>query len=218
MHEEPPVGGEPPPGGSYLAQRSVSSLMIEFIIIALAMHACGMAKRKGSSRRRMTGYLRGNVDERLALLTLGAMTLLSVVFDETVVEKTFVTSLVANWSLSDFTVVANDGPVMVGVAHSDYTDAEIEEFIENAGSWNAGDNVQSKEVGRRLVRVVGTFGLTGEAASSSVLNDGKAIKIKLNWMLMTGQTLRVWAYNLGNSPLTTGAIVHTQGHANLFTR
>ncbi len=167
----------------------------------------------------MAGYMKGSVDERLALLTLGATTLLSIDFDDaTVIERTLVSSIVASWTMGDYTVVANDGPVMVGVAHSDYTDAEIEEVIENTGSWNAGDKIQQREVSRRLIRIVGIFGVSGQAGGPTVLRNGQPIKTKLNWMLETGQTLSLWAYNLGNSPLTTGAIVHLQGHANLFTK
>ncbi len=167
----------------------------------------------------MQGYMKGAVDENLSLGTLNPLTLVSVIFDETVSEKALVASIVCNWSMRDFTVTANDGPIMVGVAHSDYTDAEIEEVIENAGSWNTADKIQQREVGRRLVRIVGTFPAAAQSGGSTVLNDGRNIKTRLNWMLATGQTLRLWAYNLGTSALgTTVPTVHLQGHANLFNR
>ncbi len=167
----------------------------------------------------MGGYIKGNIDENLSLGTLAPATLVSVVFDETVNEKALLSSIVANWSLINMTESGADGPIMVGVAHSDYSDAEIEAVIEATGSWNKGDKV-AQEVARRLVRIVGTFpAAPGDGIGPAVLEDGRQIKTKLNWMLDTAQSLRLWAYNLGTSGLdTTVPTVHLQGHANLFSR
>jgi len=191
------------------------------ILLTLVM-AILMAKRTPKRRRSMGGYLKGNIDESLSLGTLASLTLVSDTWDETVVEKTFVSSIVAIWSLSDFTPAIGDGPILVGVAHSDYTDAEIEAVLENTGSWDQGDLVQ-QETARRLVRIIGKFELEAVAGSTfggaSVLNDGKPIKTKLNWTLVTGQTLRHWAYNLGSSPIaTTVPLLKVSGHANLWSR
>jgi len=65
-----------------------------------------------------------------------------------VVESTWISSIKATWALSNFTSVTNVGPIMVGIAHSDYSATEIEEFIENANSWNEGDQV-AQEVAKR---------------------------------------------------------------------
>ncbi len=169
----------------------------------------------------MGRYIRGNVDENLALGTLAAGTLISAVFDETVNERTLISSLVAAWNMSDFTPAADTGPIIVGVAHSDYTDAEVEAFIENTGSWNEGDMIQSREVGRRLVRIVGTFQTpqSGDAALNVSLNDMVPVKTKLNWILLQGQTIRYWAYNAGDVAIaTTNPNVRLHGHANLFPK
>ncbi len=102
---------------------------------------------------------------------------------------------------------------MIGLAHSDYTDAEIEEYIETTDSWDQGNLVQGKEVRKRLIRRIGIFG------SSGVLNDGKPIHTRLNWLLRTGQTISLWAYNRGASALaTTDPQVVAEGHANLWGR
>ncbi len=178
-----------------------------------------MAKHTGkSNRKRMSGsYLRGNVNEQLALGTLAAKTLISAPFDEVAVEKTFVSSMVGVWALADATEAAGDGPILVGVAHSDYTDPEIEAVIEATGSWDPGDKIQN-EIGKRLVRKIGTFAIeaTGVIVSQT-LNDGKPIKTKLNWSLTTGKTLRVWAYNMGTSSFgATDPTVTVEGHCNLW--
>lgn len=167
----------------------------------------------------MGRYLRGGVDENLSLGTLAAATLLSAIFDETVNERTYASSAVISWSLSNWTPAAGDGPIVVGLAHSDYSDAEIEEWIENAGSWNEGDMVLSREVGRRLIKSVGQFPIPADANVGTVLNDGKPIKTKLGWILLQNQTLKYWAYNQGTSALaTTSPDIRIQGFVNLFPK
>ncbi len=188
---------------------------IYLLIIALAMMAKHGRPRKGRS---MSNYLRGNVDEQLDLGTLAARTAIQIAFDETVDERTRITSLVATWAMDQFTVAAGDGPIMVGVNHSDYTLAEVQEWIDNTGSWSSGDLV-SQEVGRRKIRMAGVFEASAQAGGAYALNDGKPIKMKLNWDLNSGQGLELWAMNLGDSALaTTIPSVFVQGHANLFVK
>ncbi len=166
----------------------------------------------------MGRYIRGDMDEQLSLGTLAAKTAVKGNFDQTVNERTLVSSVVATWALSEFTKATGDGPILVGIAHSDYTSAEIEEVLENAGSWNEGDLV-AQEVGGRKIRRVGIFQTPDDEAQTVTLNDGRPVKTKLNWILLQGQTLSHWAYNLGTSSLgTTAPTLNTQGHANLWPR
>ncbi len=166
----------------------------------------------------MGRYIRGNVDEKMALTTLAARTLVSNVYAESVEERTYISSQVVTHSLSDLTLGTGIGPIMVGVAHSDYSAAEIEEFIENTGSWSEGDLVQSKEVGARRIRIIGIFRME-QGVMDAVLNNGKPIRTKLGWILTTGQTLDQWAYNLGSAPIaTTVPQYNVEGHANLWPR
>ncbi len=177
-----------------------------------------MAKR--NPKRKFRKYLRGGVDETLALTTLAATTLVSAVFDETVSEKAWLSSIKASWTLSNFTPGANIGPILVGIAHSDYTDAEIEAWVEQSSSWNEADLV-GQEVVKRKIRMVGMFGTAGasDAPAWMALANGKPIRTKCGWMLNTGQTLRQWAYNTGSQAVaTTVPIVKTEGHANLWPR
>ncbi len=181
-----------------------------------------MARRPKRQYRRTGGnrsfrYLRGNVDESVTLATLAGRTLISSTFDETVNERTLVTSIRALYSLEQFTKVAGDGPIWVGVAHSDYTDAEIEEVLEITTSWNEGDKI-GQERAKRKVRKIGIFDVPNSTAEVSVLNDGKPIKTKLNWILLQGQTLKLWVYNLGSGGLTAGSVVRAQGNVNLWPR
>ncbi len=174
-----------------------------------------MARDKRRNRK-FRRYLKGSVDETLNLGTLAPTTLVGAAFDETVNERTFVSSIRATHSLSEFTPAADRGPILVGVAHSDYSDAEIEAVIENTGSWNEGNLVQ-QEVAKRKVRRIGIFEIPDNATDAVVLNDGKPITTKLGWILVQGQGLRQWAYNMGTAALvTTDPAYRMQGHANLW--
>ncbi len=173
-----------------------------------------MAKRKGRRRRRR--YLAGVIDEEMNLGTLSAKTVQREAFDETVAESTWISSIDGVWSLKNFTAGADDGPIMVGIAHSDYTATEIEAFIENAGAWSEADLV-SQEVAKRKIRIVGIFAEPASAAEAVTLFDGVKKKTKCGWMLSTGQGLALWAYNLGDSNLaTTTPDVHLNGVAHLW--
>lgn len=186
-------------------------IIILVIVLTIAMARSGRGRAMGR-------YIRGEVDEELTIGGLTTRDVVSVVFDETVNERTLISSLVASYSMDEWTPTANAGPIMVGIAHSDYSAAEIEEWIENTGSWDEGDLV-NQEVGKRKIRKVGIFPDTGNVLSNEVLNDGKAIKTKLNWILNQGQTLQVWAYNLGGASVaTTTPSIHVEGHANLFPK
>ncbi len=175
--------------------------------------------RKPVKRRRFRRYLRGDLNETLALGTLASRTLISADASEIVSEKTWISSVRATWAMQDFTPASGDGPIWVGIAHSDYTDAEIEAWIENAGSWAEGNLTATREVGRRLIKAVGIFRTPADALAAVVLNEGRPTTTKLNWLLLTGQTISFWAFNLGSSALaTTDPQLRIEGHANLWPR
>ncbi len=165
----------------------------------------------------MGKYIRGSVDEDLQLGTLASKTLVAQAFDETVIERTLISSIVATWTLDG--MVAGQGPILFGVAHSDYTAAQIEAVIENTGSWNEGSKVD-QEVSKRLIRVIGTMvGTEGSGTVDTKWNNGNPVKTKLNWILTTGQTLDMWAYNLSGVALSTAdPALRASGHANLWPR
>ncbi len=165
-------------------------------------------------------YIRGNIDEEFSLSTLASKTLLSNQFDENVTEKTLLSSIQCTWSLDNITVP--QGPILFGIAHSDYTDPEIEEVIEATESWNLGNKV-AQEVGRRLVRQIGVFvvdvGNPSVTTQDIQFNEGKPVKTRLNWSLQTGATLRHWAYNISASALSnTSPVMRCNGKANLWQK
>ncbi len=165
----------------------------------------------------MGAYIRGNVEENLALSTLGSGALVSDAWDETVNEKSLLSSIVTTWSLDQLT--GAEGPLIFGIAHSDYTDAEISEVIQTGGSWDSG-NLISQEISKRKVRQIGEF-VSGEIAgviSDVIVNDGKPIKTKLNWVLQSGDGIKMWVFNRSAATLTTGATMKASGHANLWQK
>ncbi len=167
----------------------------------------------------MGRYIRGAIDEDLGLTTLASKTLVAVAFDEAVSQRMLVSSIVVRLSMNNWTPGAGVGPFLVGISHSDYTAAEVEAVLEAVASWDEGDKL-AQEVSNRLVRRMGTLGEGINAASEvSVLNEGVALKFKLNWILNDGDTLDLWAYNLGTAAVsTTVPVVHCVGHANLWPR
>ncbi len=167
----------------------------------------------------MGRYIRGNVDEDLGLGTLAAKSLVTGVFDEGVSERTLISSLIATYSIENFTPGAGIGPLLVGIAHSDYSAAEVEAYIETLDSWKEADKI-GQEVGKRQIRKIGVFRRqSGAAVDTQALNEGRPIKTKLNWILNKDQTLDLWVYNMGSAAIaTTVPVVHCEGHANLWPR
>ncbi len=184
--------------------------MLEILLaigVALAILAMAGKPRKG---RKMGKYIRGDIDEELGVGALTTKTVINAAFDSVVNERTLVSSIVALWSMEAHT--GGEGPIVVGVNHSDYTAAEVQEVLDATGSWDEGDLV-AQEIAGRKIRQIGVF--QGVAALET-LNDGKPIKTKLNWILLQGQTLDVWAYNRDAATLTTGTSIKVDGHANLW--
>ncbi len=172
-----------------------------------------MPKKSGKFPR---GYIRGAINNSLNLTTLAALTVVTDANDDAVKEMAWCSSIVCRWSLQNLTPGSGDGPILAGFCHSDYTDAEIEAFIEQDTSWDSGDMV-SREIGKRKIRLVGVFDTPRDALSAIVLNDGKPIRSKVGWMLNTDKTIKWFAYNLGSSALaTTVPALDIYGHANLW--
>ncbi len=184
-----------------------ASPMLE-ILVAAAIGLVLMAKKRPQRRGRK--WLRGVVLEALVVGTLANSTLIGGNVTDTVSEKSWLASLYAVWTVRGGT--SGEGPLRVGVAHSDYSDAEVEEWIENNGSWDEGDLVQ-QEVARRKIRYVGAFQML---SPDEVLNDGRIIRTKLGWIADSGESLKIWAYNAsGAAPMTTGAIVGVAGEVTI---
>jgi len=146
---------------------------------------------------------------------MAAKTLSANNVSDVLLERCWISSVRCSWALGNFTPGVGMGPILVGVCHSDYQNNEIEEFIENVQSWNRGDQI-AQEKNRRKVRLVGIFRNPDAVDDSAWLNDGKLITTKCGWILLNGQTVKVWMYNTGTQTLTTAPLLVVRGHANLW--
>ncbi len=99
-----------------------------------------------------------------------------------------------------------------GLAHSDYSAAEIEECLEAQASMDIGDKI-AQEQADRLVRSIGKMPSipSGAAGSGVVFNDGRKMKTRLNWLLSIGDTLNLWIRNGSGVVWTIGSTVGAQG-------
>lgn len=171
--------------------------MLEIFILVATLF---LAKR--SPRRRFT-LRRVRVTPERALSTLASDTVIANAFVANATSPYRAMSIKATWSIIGLTV--GEGPITVGIAHSDYTVAEIKEALEAATSINPALKVEAEQ-GNRLVRIVGTI-----SQGQQQLNNGNPIKTRLNWLMGVGAAPVMFAYNEFPAALTTGAVVHAQG-------
>ena len=166
----------------------------------------------------MAGYIKGNIDLNWNIGALAAADVVTQATQDAVSERARLTSIDCVYGLSNYTPTADAGPLIFGLCHSDYTDAEVEEWIENTTGWDVAD-LQSREISGRLIRRIGQFDSPPTAGDFVAFNEGRRVKTRLNWMLNTGQNVRFWIYNPGTQALaTTTPDMSVQGHANLFTK
>ncbi len=162
-----------------------------------------MAKH-GRKRKYAKGFVAIPVNSSIALSTLTNNTTLTGSLIGTLTEDLYVTSVDLQWTIRSLT--AGEGPIQVGLAHSDYTDTEIQENLD-VSYVGPGDKI-TQEQARRLVRRVGLFnGLAGEEA----LNNGVSVKTVCKFMIDDGLDLDIFASNRSGATLTTGAIVQAFG-------
>ncbi len=174
-----------------------------FVLFGIVMLL--LAAHRGTSRKRRRGVIMLKISETAALGTLGSGSAFKDNFDSTVVDSVFLLSIEAAWSYGEHT--PDQGPIPFGVAHSDYSAAEIGEWFAATGAWDKGDKV-AQEHARRKIRQVGVF---DGALAQGALNNGQPIKTKLKFGLAPGDTLAWWAVNQDTSVLTTGTLLQAEG-------
>ncbi len=114
-------------------------------------------------------------------------------------------SVDCSYTWSDIAALIDDA-LEFGIAHSDYTAAEIEECLEASGSMDIGDKV-AQEQANRLVRSIGTMSPEGDANvdGGTKFDGGRRVKTKLNWLMSIGDTLTYWVRNGSDTIYTTGS-------------
>ncbi len=175
--------------------------MLEIILLLLL--AITMARKPARRRRRAFNLRPVRTSVVIPMLTTGAQVALTTALTGSADGAYRCMSVKASWRSQELTDA--DGPLVVGYAHSDYSVTEIKEFIESSAAISVGDKV-AQEKSNRLIRIVGTLG----DAVDDVLNDGKLISTKLNWLMPIGKAVNAFAYNDGIT-MTTGALVRING-------
>ncbi len=103
----------------------------------------------------------------------------------------------------------------VGVAHNDYTAAEVLENLDNEFLGPA--NKIAQEQSRRSIRTLGQLAPEGAQAGAETFltaigKDGsRYMKAKCRFLISDGKTLAIWVWNRSGAALTTGAKVEWQG-------
>ena len=145
-------------------------------------------------------------------ITVGALAAKDVVSSNVIgvsVSSYRLISVDFNYGLSDLGATSDDGQEF-GLAHSDYSSAEIEEALEASAGIDAGDKI-ANERANRLVRSVGIMvGAPGTGAGLN-FNDGNPKKTRLNWFMAPGDTLALWIRNSSGTVYTTGATIDIIG-------
>ncbi len=168
-----------------------------------------MGKKRGGRKQRAQKLV---FSSSLALLTTAGNTVVSGALADTVVDRVWLSSMDIRSALRNVTV--GEGPIVYGVAHGDYTAAEIEECLEAVGSWDRSDQIAVEQANRK-VRTIGVF---GAILAEETLNNGNPKRVRLGFILEDGQTLQMWAWNKSGATLTTGAVIEGNGQVYAYAR
>lgn len=184
---------------------SESGAMLNFVVVSLILTfalALGVAKRR---RRKSKGFQAVRINQAVTVGALADGALISSVCPDVVTTEKWAIATKLMVSMRDHT--AGEGPLIVGLAHNDYSDAEMLEWHGATGSWDTSDKI-AQEQARRKCRNIGEFsGLNTE----EVLNDGRPIKTKLKFRIEEGKTLDFFVINESGAQLTTGTVVRLTG-------
>lgn len=173
-----------------------------FLVLSLVL-----AYKKRKKRALLVGPIRTGID-------VGALPTFDCILGspcDDVEEPMFLLSIDVTASMKEHT--ANEGPILFGIAHSDYTAAQIEEYIENTAGWSFGNLVQQEINSRgKRIKIIGRF--SGKDAFEQ-WNDGIVKRIPCKFRLENGETITPWAYNEDANPLTAGSSIQMDGKAYL---
>lgn len=102
-----------------------------------------------------------------------------------------------------------EGPISVGFAHSDYSNAEIAESNDIALLSTSSKIEQERS--RRLVRKIGQF--AGNEVNQELRGNrgGEFIRTRLNWAIEEDFALSMWAQNKSGATLTSGQSLEIDG-------
>ncbi len=178
-------------------------LEIYLILVGLII-PLGLAKRR---RSRSRGFVAIPFSGSFVLSTLGSdAVVIGDLFGGNLTEDFYAISMDIDAEILNIT--AGEGnPSMLGIAHSDYTAAEIAENL-NVTLLGPGTKIE-QERSRRLVRKGATFHGNELNTHTSMKASGKfgpgPQRMKIKFVIQNGKTLDVFVYNKSGAVYTTGA-------------
>ncbi len=183
--------------------------VIELLLIWIAMLVMAKHGGRGRGRRRAFNLRRVRVQQSLAPGALATGDVTVGPLTAAITDPLRIVSVNFTYAITDVKAVPDDG-FEFGLAHSDYTAAEIEECLENQSAIDLGDKI-AQEQANRLVRHIGI--MTGQTAVNAgyTFNDGRPVKTKLNWRMSSGDTLNLWIRNASDTVWTTGSNLVSNG-------
>ncbi len=154
-------------------------------------------------RKRRFNLRRVRTSSELTLGTLAADATILGTITGTGVGPYRVMSVKATFTSSGLT--EGEGPITIGLAHSDYSTVEVNESLDSFAAIDQGDKIAQERAGR-LVRIVGAL-----IGREPLINLGRQVSVKLNWLISPGDSVVLWARNEGPAALTTGGFVQITG-------
>ncbi len=169
-----------------------------------------MADRPRRRPRRRFNLRRVRIADELSIGALATLDVISAAMSASASDPVRVISLVATFAITNLGASSDDGQE-IGIAHSDYQANEIEECLEAQGSIDMGNKV-AQEQANRLVRSLGFATESPGTGAGMAVNNGQPIKVKLNWLLSSGDSLVMWVRNGSGTVYTTGAALNVIGN------
>ncbi len=143
----------------------------------------------------------------MALSTLADNSVLKTAIQAAFTRRFRVAYLKGTWIIRGGT--STEGPLVVGLAHSDYTIAEIQEATD-VSVISSSEKI-ANERRRRLVRKVGAFKMFESNEQLQGDRGSEKVFTRLNWPIEEDFSLDLWAQNRSGATLTTGAILEFDG-------
>lgn len=150
--------------------------------------------------------------KELALSTLADNAVLSIALTPALTEDLFVMSVDMAAQIRGLTPGEGD-PSTLGLAHSDYTNAEVAENL-NVSLTGPGSKIEQERT-QRLVRKSGVFHGFGDGAGAVLSMIGRqgsrVTRTKCMFTIQNPKTLNAWIQNRMGAPMTTGALMTVDG-------
>ncbi len=173
------------------------------------------SKRYSRGRRRRTPR-RIRVAAGVSTTALPTLDVVAGAITQVATETYRLLSVRFAYTWEDIAAIIDDG-LEFGLAHSDYSAAEIEECLESQASIDRG-NKTAQEQSDRWVRSIGRISNYGNVAEggSAPFNGGRKLKTRLNWAMTTGDTLNLWIRNGSGTVWTVGGSVQAIGEMYIY--